>query len=228
MLLGLRPKSTDKSSNTCRSGAPLPRASCTAENRRDVYCSCQPTHLRSSMRLSSLSCILSGCVFLSYPGAYAFMHKMRTQKRRSEPFSPEAPNFMICFSLVLHGILGERAAWGRVCGRAKLLAGTLRCLHLCWRLPWDLSDEGQLGRCPKPHKGRCPLTLQGALPLDPFSRLGWSHFHAPSACSFWGLRLSPCLLSQLSVKNQTKSSPERRRMSNSQRMPLGKSTSCAE
>ena len=24
-----------------------------------------------------------------------------------------------------------RAAWGRVCGRAKLLAGTLRCLHLC-------------------------------------------------------------------------------------------------
>ena len=28
-----------------------------------------------------------------------------------------------------------RAAWGRVCGRAKLGAGTLRCLHLCWRLP---------------------------------------------------------------------------------------------
>ena len=23
-----------------------------------------------------------------------------------------------------------KAAWGRVCGRAKLLAGTLRCLHL--------------------------------------------------------------------------------------------------
>ena len=67
-----------------------------------------------------------------------------------------------------------RAAWGRVCGRAKLLAGTLRCLHLCWRLPWDWSDAEQLGRCPKPHKGRCPLTLQGAdekgrsPPLDPF------------------------------------------------------------
>ena len=27
--------------------------------------------------------------------------------------------------------LGGRAAWGRVCGRAKLLAGTLRCLRLC-------------------------------------------------------------------------------------------------
>ena len=62
----------------------------------------------------------------------------------------------------------DRAAWGRVCGRAKLLAGTLRCLHLCWRLPWNWSDAEQLGRCPKPHKGRCPLTLQGALPLDPF------------------------------------------------------------
>ena len=58
--------------------------------------------------------------------------------------------------------LGGRAAWRRVCGRAKLLAGTLRCLRLCWRLPWDWSPAEQLGRCPKPHKGRCPLTLQGA------------------------------------------------------------------
>ena len=93
-----------------------------------------------------------------------------------------------------------RAAWGRFCRSAKLLAGTLRCLHLCWRLPWDWSDAEQLGRCPKPHKGRCPLTLQGAdekgrsPPLDPFSRLSWSRFHAPSACSFLVLRLSPCLL----------------------------------
>jgi len=103
--------------------------------------------------------------------------------------------------------LGGRATWGRVCGRAKLGAGTLRCLHLCWRLPWNWSDAEQLGRCPKPHKGRCPLTLQGAdekgrsPPLDPSARLSWSHFHAPSACSFWWLRLSPCLLPQLSVKN---------------------------
>ena len=67
-----------------------------------------------------------------------------------------------------------RAAWGRVCGRAKLLAGTLRCLHLCWRLPWNWSPAQQLGRCPKPHKGRRPLTLQGTLSLDPFfgARLG--------------------------------------------------------
>ena len=57
---------------------------------------------------------------------------------------------------------------GRSCGSAKLLAGTLRCLHLCWRLPWNWSPAQQLGRCPKPHKGRRPLTLQGTLSLDPF------------------------------------------------------------
>ena len=68
----------------------------------------------------------------------------------------------------------ERAAWGRVCGRAKLLAGTLRCLHLCWRLPWGWSDAEQLGRCPKPQQGRCPCTLQGTLSLDPFLPPGLS------------------------------------------------------
>jgi len=55
----------------------------------------------------------------------------------------------------------DRAAWGRSCGSAKLLAGTLRCLRLCWRLPWNWSPAQQLGRCPKPHKGRRPLTPQG-------------------------------------------------------------------
>ncbi len=66
-----------------------------------------------------------------------------------------------------------RAAWGRVCGRAKLLAGTLRCLHLCWRLPWDWSDAEQLGRCPKPHKGAPPLDpARGDSPLTLFWRPG--------------------------------------------------------
>ena len=82
--------------------------------------------------------------------------------------------------------LRERAAWGRSCGSAKLLAGTLRCLHLCWRLPWDWSNAEQLGRCPKPHKGRCPLTLQGALPLDPFwaARLGFVRLTALTCCLY--------------------------------------------
>ena len=81
-----------------------------------------------------------------------------------------------------------RATWGRICGCAKLLAGTLRCLHLCWRLPWDWSDAEQLGRCPKPHKGRCPLTLpKGLRPSGlPFARSSWSLLHALPAClSFW-------------------------------------------
>ena len=63
--------------------------------------------------------------------------------------------------------------------------------------------------------GALPQTPQGTLsldpargrrkgtksPLDPFSRLSWSRFHAPSACSFLVLRLSTCLLPQLAVKN---------------------------
>ena len=62
----------------------------------------------------------------------------------------------------------DKAAWGRSCGSAKLLAGTLRCLHLCWRLPWNWSPAQRLGRRPKPYKGRRPLTPQGTLSLDPF------------------------------------------------------------
>ena len=62
----------------------------------------------------------------------------------------------------------DRAAWGRSCGSAKLLAGTLRCLHLCWARFAYWSPAERLGRCPKPHKGRRPLTLQGTLSLDPF------------------------------------------------------------
>ena len=88
-------------------------------------------------------------------------------------------------------MVGSQAAWsrpsgatqhscwveqlgGRVCGRAKLLAGTLRCLHLGGLFPLSRFDEEQLGRCPKPQQGRRPCTLQGALPLDPFwaARLG--------------------------------------------------------
>ena len=70
--------------------------------------------------------------------------------------------------LARHSTGGEKAAWGRICGCAKLLAGTLRCLRLGWRLPLERSPAKELGRCPKPHKGRRPLTLQGGFPLDPF------------------------------------------------------------
>ncbi len=111
--------------------------------------------------------------------------------------------------------LRERAAWGRVCGRAKLLAGTLRCLRLLLTSSFELSARGTVGALPQtpqgtlsldPARGRRKWTKS---PLDPFSRLSWSHFHAPSACSFLVLRLSPCLLPQHSVKNQiTSASPQ--------------------
>ena len=99
------------------------------------------------------------------------------------------------------------AAWGRVCGRAKLLAGTLRCLRLLLTSSFELSDRPTVGALPQTPQGT--LSLDPARgrrkgtksPLDPFSRLSWSHFHAPSACSFLWLRLSPCLLPQLSAKN---------------------------
>ena len=79
-----------------------------------------------------------------------------------------------------------KAAWGRSCGSAKLLAGTLRCLHLCWLLPLNWSPTEQLGRCPNPQQGRCPCTLQGALPLDPFwaARLGCVRLTALTCCLY--------------------------------------------
>ena len=50
--------------------------------------------------------------------------------------------------------------------------------------PLEWSPVELLGRCPKPHQRRRLWTPQGALPLDPFSRLSWFLFHNPSA---WGL-----------------------------------------
>ena len=103
--------------------------------------------------------------------------------------------------------LGGEAAWGRVCGRAKILAGTLRCLRLLLTSSFELSDRPTVGALPQTPQGT--LSLDPARgrrkgtksPLDPFSRLSWSHFHAPSACSFLVLHRSPCLLPQLSAKN---------------------------
>ena len=83
-----------------------------------------------------------------------------------------------------------------------------------------LVARGTVGALPQTPQG--PLSLDPARgrrkgtksPLDPFSRLSWSHFHAPSACSFLVLRLSPCLLPQLSVKNRKFSSAAQNRLQN--------------
>ena len=66
--------------------------------------------------------------------------------------------------LARHSTGGEKAAWGRSCGSAKLLAGTLRCLRLGWRLPLERSPAKELGRCPKPHKGAPPLDPARGIP----------------------------------------------------------------
>ena len=99
--------------------------------------------------------------------------------------------------------LGARLRTRKVTAQGRFAACDQGCSAWIFLLSW--LDEEQLGRCPKPQQGRCPCALQGTASLDPFSRLSWSRFLAPSACSFLALRLSPCLLPQLFVKNHKKS-----------------------
>ncbi len=96
--------------------------------------------------------------------------------------------------------LGGRAARGarlrtrKVTGRDASLPAPLLMASL------GLVGRGTVGALPQTPQGT--LSLDPARgrrkgtksPLDPFSRLSWSRFHAPSACSFFVLRLSPCLL----------------------------------
>ena len=110
---------------------------------------------------------------------------------------------LICSSRNLGGesslgaLLRERKVTGR---DASLPAPLLSAFGI-------LVARGTVGALPQTPQGT--LSLDPARgrrkgtksPLDPFSRLSWSRFHVPSACSFLALRLSPCLLPQLSVKN---------------------------
>ena len=135
----------------------------------------------------------------------------------------KSAGMQLCMLCSAFGVLGGRsvapiwrdnvelmgkAAWGRICGCAKLLAGTLRCLRLLLTSSFELSYRPTVGALPQTPQGT--LSLDPARgrrkgtksPLDPISRFSWSHFHAPSACSFLVLRLSPYLLPKLSVKNQ--------------------------
>ena len=61
-----------------------------------------------------------------------------------------------------------RAAWGRSCGSAKLLAGTLRCLHLVGGFLGICRPRNSWGVAPNPTRELRPLTPQGGFPLDPF------------------------------------------------------------
>ena len=96
---------------------------------------------------------------------------------------------------------GARLRTRKVRGRDASLPAPLLAASL------ELVGRGTVGALPQPPQGT--LSLDPARgrrkgtksPLDPSARLSWSRFHAPSACSFLALRLSPCLLPQLSMKN---------------------------
>ena len=89
-------------------------------------------------------------------------------------------------------------SWGKSNLGARLRTRKVRGRDAALPAPLLAASLGLVGRGTV---GALPQTPQGTLSLDPSARLSWSHFHAPSACSFWWLRLSPCLLPQLSVKN---------------------------
>ena len=103
-------------------------------------------------------------------------------------------------------------SWGKRSLGARLRTRKVRGRDASLPAPLLVTSLGLVGRGTV---GALPQTPQGTLsldpargrrkgtksPLDPFSRLSWSRFHAPSACSFLRLRLSPCLLPQDSMKN---------------------------
>ena len=104
-------------------------------------------------------------------------------------------------------------SWGKSSLEARLRTRKVRGRDAALPAPLlaaslELVGRGTVGALPQTPQGT--LSLDPARgrrkgtksPLDPFSRLSWSRFHAPSACSFLVLRLSPCLLPQLSAKNQ--------------------------
>ena len=89
--------------------------------------------------------------------------------------------------------LEARLRTRKVTGRDASLPAPLLATSL------GLVGRGTVGALPQTPQGT--LSLDPARgrrkgtksPLDPFSRLSWSRFHAPSACSFLVLRRSPCL-----------------------------------
>ena len=97
--------------------------------------------------------------------------------------------------------LGARLRTRKVTGRDASLPAPLLAASL------GLVERGTVGALPQTPQGTLSLApARGRRkgrksPLDPFSRLSWSRFHAPSACSFLVLRLSHCLLPKDSVKN---------------------------
>ena len=115
---------------------------------------------------------------------------------------PPAEKYFLGSSRNLGGSsLGARLRTRKDTGRDTSLPAPLLVASL------GLVGRGTVGALPQTPQGT--LSLDPARgrrkgtksPLDPSARLSWSHFHAPSACSFLVLHRSPCLLPQLSAKN---------------------------
>ena len=76
--------------------------------------------------------------------------------------------------------LGARLRTRKVTGRDAALPAPLLAASL------GLVGRGTVGALPQTPQGTLSLDpARGNFPLDPFSRLSWSRFHTPSACSFF-------------------------------------------
>ena len=115
--------------------------------------------------------------------------------------------------------LGARLRTRKVRGRDASLPAPLLAASL------GLVGRGTVGALPQTPQGT--LSLDPARgrrkgtksPLDPFSRLSWSRFHAPSACSFLVLCLSSCLLPQTFREEPFFISPSRNARTAAQPLP---------
>ena len=135
---------------------------------------------------------------------------METDECLRSPLDPFAVASHVTWFLSLQGRQKGKQwffteSWGKSSLGARLRTRKVRSRDASLPAPLLTASLGLVGLGTV---GALPQTPQGTLslapargrrkgtksPLDPFSRLGWSHFHASSACSFLVLRLSPCLL----------------------------------
>ena len=107
---------------------------------------------------------------------------------------------------------GKSSLGERVCGRAKLLAGTLRCLRLLLTSSFEVSTRPTVGALPQTPQGTLSLDpARGNCPLTPFRDWVGRTFMLLPRAAFEGLCLSPCLFPQLSVKSQKNEKGKRSR-----------------
>ena len=83
---------------------------------------------------------------------------------------------------VHHGILGEEQLGSASADAQSYWQGRFAACAFVGGFLGSSHPRNSWGVAPNPTRDRRKGTKS---PLDPFSRLSWSRFHAPSACSFW-------------------------------------------